>query len=241
MESNKYPGFLKPLTDSKHEARKLALASLLSEHPRTSLEFESARRLVELCYEEGSELGVPPLRLLAIMLVESAGNHQAVSPKGAQGLLQLMPGTAAFIARQLDENLPKRQDLFNRRQNIRYGAWYYQYLLEMYGGDDKVALAAYNWGPGRIDSRLQKGARVPRKYVSSVLRTEQWFKERWSEQTELHLRRRQLGSELPIGDARRSHLSRFTERHSPSTELVREGTRSREERFVSATCGSVRP
>lgn len=78
----------------------------------------------------------------AVIGTESAGKQSAVSPKGAQGLMQLMPATA----RQYGVTDP-----FDPEQNIDGGAKYLSYLFTRYDGDRKLALAAYNAGEGTVD------------------------------------------------------------------------------------------
>lgn len=87
----------------------------------------------------------PPSLVKAVMRVESSGNQKAVSPKGATGLMQLMPGTA----RQLGVN-PK-----DSQQNVEGGSRYLQQQLERFGSRE-LALAAYNWGPKNIQLAIDK-------------------------------------------------------------------------------------
>jgi soluble lytic murein transglycosylase-like protein len=89
------------------------------------------------------ESGVPPELLRAMMQMESGGNPRAVSPKGAMGLMQLMPGTARLMG---------VQDPYDPQENLRGGAAYMARMMQKYGDDQELALAAYNAGPGRVDS-----------------------------------------------------------------------------------------
>lgn len=87
------------------------------------------------------ESGVDPSLLRAVIHAESAFNRYAVSDKGAQGLMQLMPGTAADLG---------VGDPFDAGQNIRGGADYLAQLLKQFNGDEKLATAAYNAGPQNV-------------------------------------------------------------------------------------------
>jgi soluble lytic murein transglycosylase-like protein len=83
---------------------------------------------------------VDPLLVHSLIQVESNYNPYAVSSKGAQGLMQLMPGTARGLG---------VSDSFDPRQNIEAGVRYLKYLQDLYK-DDRLALAAYNAGPGAV-------------------------------------------------------------------------------------------
>jgi hypothetical protein len=104
---------------------------------------------------------VSPALVLAVMSVESAGRHDAVSHAGAAGLMQLMPATAARFG---------VQDRMRPSESIRGGVAYLDWLLARFGGDPILALAAYNAGEGAIDSN---GGVPPyaetRAYVPKVL------------------------------------------------------------------------
>ena len=87
----------------------------------------------------------PPSLVKAVMKVESAGKQEAVSPKGATGLMQLMPATAKDLG----------VDATDAEQNVEGGSRYLQQMINKYGKTD-IALAAYNWGPGNIDKAIRK-------------------------------------------------------------------------------------
>jgi hypothetical protein len=102
---------------------------------------------------------VDPLLVDSLIRVESNYNPNAISPKGAQGLMQLMPPTA----RMLGVN-----DSFDPAENIEAGVKYLKYLQDLYK-DDRLALAAYNAGPGAVD-RFKQIPPYPetQKYVENV-------------------------------------------------------------------------
>jgi hypothetical protein len=91
---------------------------------------------------------------------ESRGNPSAVSPKGARGVMQIMPGTMVdpgFGVKPLNPNAPDPV-----AENRRMGRDYLNAMLDRYEGDEEAALVAYNWGPGNADKWIA-GGRDPRK------------------------------------------------------------------------------
>jgi hypothetical protein len=99
--------------------------------------------------EAGARNGVDPVLLYAQMHQESSFKKSAISNKGARGLMQLMPFTAARFG---------VKDIFDPRQNIEGGARYMRYLLDHFDGDVALALAGYNAGEGAV---MKYGRRIP--------------------------------------------------------------------------------
>jgi soluble lytic murein transglycosylase-like protein len=95
------------------------------------------------------ENDIDPRLFAALVRQESSGRNNAVSRKGARGLAQLMPGTAARFG---------VTNPHDPAQNLSGGARYLRYLLDLFGGDVRLALAGYNAGEGAV---LKYGRRIP--------------------------------------------------------------------------------
>jgi soluble lytic murein transglycosylase-like protein len=94
--------------------------------------------------------GVDPLVLHSIIRQESQFQFNALSPAGAVGLMQLMPRTAAEVARKEKMRKPRRKDLLKPQTNVALGAAYLSRLIREYGGDYLRAVAAYNAGEAAV-------------------------------------------------------------------------------------------
>jgi hypothetical protein len=111
--------------------------------------------------ESGKRNSVDPLLLYSIMHQESSFKARALSPKGARGLMQLMPPTASRFG---------VTNIWDPKQNIEGGARYMRFLLDLFSGDVRLALAGYNAGEGAV---MKYGYQVPpyaetREYVRRI-------------------------------------------------------------------------
>lgn len=136
-----------------------AIASCLSAGP-VSIERKSANH-AGIILQASKAYNVDKALIQAVIAVESCFQQKAVSPAGAQGLMQLMPATAERFG---------VTDSFNAKQNIFAGTRYLQWLTKRFNGNLRYALAGYNAGEGRVDQ--YNGVppyRETQKYVVSVL------------------------------------------------------------------------
>ena len=118
------------------------------------------KRGIDPIIEEASRTyGVEPGLIRAVIQVESGGNPLAVSPAGAQGLMQLMPATGAELG---------VKNPFDPVQNVMAGTRYLRQLLDRYRGNVRLALAAYNWGMGNIERRPDAMPKETQRYIAKV-------------------------------------------------------------------------
>lgn len=89
----------------------------------------------------------------AMIKQESRGNKDAVSPKGARGLMQIMPDTAKDIAKELGV---KDYDIHDPETNVKFGTYYMDKMLKIFSGDVELALAGYNAGFGKVRSWISR-------------------------------------------------------------------------------------
>jgi soluble lytic murein transglycosylase len=155
--------------DSAHEdeIEKQILDRLTMRH--TALSEKERRDLVHTIIREARAQNLEPGLVVAVIEVESAGYHLAVSHVGAMGLMQLLPATGEELAHRMGVDWKGPDTLFDPTVNVKLGTAYLRELADRYGSVH-TALAAYNWGPGRIDRRLRRGARVPSRYIEQVMR-----------------------------------------------------------------------
>ena len=122
--------------------------------------------------------------------VESNFNQEAISNKGAVGIMQLMPSTAEWLAGKIGEDYDS-QSLLNGEYNIKLGCYYLSYLIQ-YFGNEKVGLCAYNAGQGNVSSWLKNEkyskdgktlTKIPfeetKNYLNKVYKNYNYYKNRY--------------------------------------------------------------
>lgn len=137
-----------------------AISSELKTSKREKNTAERARIETAIA-QAADQYDVPPSLIRAVIQAESSFRTKVVSKAGAKGLMQLMPATAKELG---------VKDAFNIEQNITGGTKYLRRMLDLFGGDAKTALAAYNAGPGTI---IRNGGKIPYRetlaYVDRVM------------------------------------------------------------------------
>jgi soluble lytic murein transglycosylase len=142
--------------------------------------------------QQAADKGVDASLIAAVIYTESHFRDQT-SRAGAKGLMQLMPGTADYIAHLSGGSAFEQGDLATPQINIAYGSYYLHYLLAKYRGSEVLALAAYNGGEGKVDEWLASAAargetfdvarHIPfaetRDYVTKVLAAQKSYREQY--------------------------------------------------------------
>ena len=126
------------------------------------------------------------------MIYQESKFQDRTSSAGAKGLMQILPSTAQFIARKSGGTAFELRDLGTPQINISYGSWYLRYLINRYGGNETLAVAAYNAGENNVDRWVKRAggdqsfdptADIPfpetRHYVASVSEHRKLYREKY--------------------------------------------------------------
>lgn len=152
----------------------------------------------DIIRQQARDKGLDPALIAAVIYQESRFRPRE-SAAGAQGLMQILPSTAKYIATKSGGTQFTTGDLAAPQINIAYGSWYLRYLLRTYGGDEMTALAAYNAGEGRVNQWLhgsgKNGGRIAdtreipfaetRKYVENVLAARKQYRQQYAKELTL--------------------------------------------------------
>ena len=167
-----YSGGQRPLKKDPNTALGAAHAPRLQARFAVSTSYKAVRHHIR---EAAIAYGLDYELLKAVIATESGFNTRAVSPKGAVGLMQLMPDTAKRFGVKVGPQQTLEERLTDPRTNILAGARYLAWLLRYFDGETELALAAYNAGEGAV---MRAGRRIPnyretRDYVRKVTQLHQ--------------------------------------------------------------------
>ena len=165
IKINNPPSAAKNLAKNQPEYRPRSVFGKKGEHLLHPIILQTANR-----YQ------MDPALVNAIIMAESEYNPRAVSKRGARGLMQLMPATAAALG---------VKDSFNTEQNLDGGVRYFKKLVNRFDGDVKLALAAYNAGSRNV--RLYRGVppfKATKHYIKKVFLYYQIYKDHMAEATD---------------------------------------------------------
>ncbi len=133
----------------------------------TGLSLREEIRLVDIIMKESRDYGLDPLLVMALIEIESSYYNWSKSRNGAIGLMQVLPNTAAQIAKDLSIEYEGERTLYDPYVNIKMGIYYLAFLEEKFSNTG-YAVAAYNNGPTRVQIKINYGHAVPEKYKNKV-------------------------------------------------------------------------
>lgn len=131
---------------------------------RYSSKYKVGADLAGEVYDISMAEGIEPELAFRLVRVESEFNEHATSPVGAVGLTQLMPSTARYFDKTIT-----REQLYDRRTNLRIGFRYLRTLIREYHGDVKLALLVYNRGPVAVETLRSLGLDPRNGYEQAVM------------------------------------------------------------------------
>jgi soluble lytic murein transglycosylase len=123
----------------------------------------------DIIRQQAQDKDIAPSLIAAVIYAESHFRDGQVSSAGAQGLMQLTPATARYIAKKSGGTAFVLGDLATPQVNISYGAWYLRYLLSRYADNETLALAAYNAGEGNVDRWIDEAHRRERDFTADAI------------------------------------------------------------------------
>lgn len=157
-------------------------------------EFNLPLAYADVIRTQAAEKHLDPALIAAVIYAETKFDPRP-SPAGAQGLMQILPQTAEFLARRSGATTFTTADLATPEVNIAYGTYYLRYLIDEYDGKVTLALAAYNGGEANVNRWVAEARRnghslsvadIPfpetRAYVQKVLRSQQEYRQAYPTQ-----------------------------------------------------------
>jgi soluble lytic murein transglycosylase-like protein len=166
-------------TEVLYEVERLALLErinrILARYPRF-ISPKDQERLAQMLVFEGQRTGIDPVFLLALIRVESAFSRDAVSRKGARGLMQVMPATGEEVARILGIEWIGPHQLHDLEFNVRLGVFYLDCLLDYYPGNYQFALTAYNRGPFNVRHIVRRHGSLKPEFTGYFRRIQSFYR-----------------------------------------------------------------
>jgi soluble lytic murein transglycosylase len=145
----------------------------------------------DIIRQQAREKNLDPA-LIAAMIYQESKFQDRTSSAGAKGLMQILPGTARFIASKSGGTAFELRDLGTPQINIAYGSWYLRYLIQRYDGNETLAVAAYNAGENNVDKWVTRAGGdhsfdpktdIPfpetRGYVASVMHHRKLYRDKY--------------------------------------------------------------
>lgn len=160
-------------TRTDREALQKQVYRILKKHGKP---VQNGKDLAGAIVREALAQNYDPVFVAAVIKSESAFNSLARSHKGAQGLMQIMPKTGAWLA---DRQSIPRGKLTDPGHNLKLGISYLKQLEAEYGGNRVLTLVAYNWGPGHVASASAGSRRVPGEVMQYAVKILNDYR-RWS-------------------------------------------------------------
>lgn len=166
--------------EAERESRdvELAVITALDAH-RMRVSPAKRRAIAQTIVQAAHEYQLDPELILGVIFTESSFIVDAESHMGAVGLMQLMPTTAEQLARELEIEWRSNDLLTDPQVNILLGSFYLRKLIGRFDDDLDAALAAYNMGPNRFVSVMQRNGRVRNRYPDKVRQVSASLRERF--------------------------------------------------------------
>ena len=168
------------VTEKPRPRELVKIYSIVKSH-RPDIGESEAWRVSEVILEESLKRDLDPILVLAVIEVESRFQYTAVSPMGARGIMQIMPGTGKFLTETRGQEIGLRPASFRPESlddpllNIRLGVFYLHDLKKQFQNLSH-ALIAYNVGPAEIQNRIENNLELSDVYATLVLNAYQRYK-----------------------------------------------------------------
>ncbi len=166
---------------SSHDEHVRFVSSLIHSHKAPRHEAES---LANTIVSESTKAKYDPIFVAAVIYAESMFKRGAVSHKGAQGLMQIMPETGRYVSARENISWGGVGSLKDPRTNLRLGIAYLKYLEAKFNGNRERVLIAYNWGPANLDSAIRGRGRAPMEsidYARKIISTHRKWKNKFTQ------------------------------------------------------------